>query len=273
MTVRQLLVAWGLAFAVVIGVTLALAIRAPAPAFAQDEIAVIGSSPTLFAVPLAGGGDASLLGDGHPFRRFAKERMTEAELLALLEQALDARVRLIFVEANPLLFDFGFAAHQRPCDGWKAATQAFVVDQRERLRAAYHQSPLPAVRVVDVAPAVLNASQVIDKSVVDSSYPLVLRTPCGLDRLKTLAERARAQQARIVLVLPPRSVFASARIGSATEAALEARAKALADDLGLALFAPESPWPNAEFIDSAHVNAAGRRHFLAALKLWWAAEQ
>jgi hypothetical protein len=71
-------------------------------------------------------------------------------------------------------------------------------------------------------------------------------------------------------VLPPRSIFASARIGAATEAALDARAKALAGDLGVALFAPPSPWPNSEFIDSAHVNAIGRQHFLAALKLWWA---
>jgi hypothetical protein len=215
----------------------------------------------------------SLLGDGRPYRRFAKERITERETLALIGQALDARVRLIFVEANPLLFDFAFAARQRPCDGWKAAARAFVIDQRDRLRAAYHQSSLPAVQTADPDPELMDARHRIDMAVVETSYPLLLRAPCEPARLKALADRARALGACIVLFLPPRSPFATARIGRSTDAALRTDAQQLAERLGVELFAPADAWSDDEFVDAAHVNATGREHFLAALRHWWATRQ
>ena len=131
----------------------------------------------------------------------------------------------------------------------------------------------PIVQANDPDPVLMRASEAIDMTVVDGNYPLLLRAPCAAERLKALADRAHAQRERLVLVLPPRSPFATAHVGAATEAALRTEAQALATRLGSELFVPGGDWTNPEFVDAAHVNAAGRRHFLAALRSWWAAER
>jgi hypothetical protein len=118
LNLRQVVAAWVLALVLVGALTLGpVMLRDRAEARSRSDIVVIGSSLTAYAVPETGGGAASLLGDGRPHRRFAALRITERQVLARLERAINQRAATILLEINPLLVDFADRPYQRPCDG------------------------------------------------------------------------------------------------------------------------------------------------------------
>jgi hypothetical protein len=269
---RQLAIVWVIALALVAGFLVApkwLADRAE-PA-ATDDIVVIGSSLMAHAFPVEAGGATSLLGDGRSHVRIASSRMGEAELLRRFEEAIDRRSPLVFLEANPLIFDLAHSAGQRPCDGWTNWMRNFLGVEQTRVADAYRRI-LDRPRALDYPgdPPTLMSAHRLDPAQVRLVYPIRLRPMCDEAAFKAAVERARAQGTRVVLVLPPRSPDGDRLMGPGVPTEIRRRATALAARLDAELFAPPDQWQNAEFVDTAHLNIAGRRHFLNALRHWWA---
>lgn len=237
----------------------------------RSRVVVLGSSLTAFAVPVAGGGADSLLGDGRPHRRIAMPRMIESQLVAQLDLAIDQRADVILVEANPLFVDFADRLNSRACDGLGKAAEIAVISWRERVAEAYRWlTGLPRADIFRYDPRQAVAKQVVDPVRIRRAYPFTVREPCDGAGLRAAIERARAQGTRIVIVLPPRSPLADRLLGAERTKDLHDRALGFAARHRIEVFAPAGPWRNDEFVDLAHLNVAGRDHFLAELRRWWA---
>lgn len=273
MTGRQLVVAWLGAFIVVTGLLLIPPhLYAPARPPLHAEVVVIGSSLMAYAVPTRGSGATSLLGDGRSHVRLARNSITEAQSLDFLGDALAAKPALIFVEVNPLIFDFADVAGRRACDGPRAAAMAFFRARRLQTIEIYQRlRGYPDWYALASDPVDRFSEQKIDLKAVRLGYPLRARSPCEQQRLQEFASLSRLQRTRLVFVLPPRSPYARAIIGPRVEVELVAAANRLAEQLGVSLFHPGPSWRNGEFVDHAHLNDSGRQHFCAELQRWWAA--
>ena len=271
MTVRALIFVWAGALLAVIGLSVGLATLYPLPApDSFPPIAVIGSSRMNFAVTERGGGSDSLLGDGRPHLRMAEPRISEHATLLLIEEALDRGAPLIFVEANGLLFDFADMAHQRRCDDWTYPTRLFLAERQSQVtRAVRRWRGLHDDRFYIGDPRPLHNAQKLDPVLLRQFAPVFVWPPCEQARLDGLVRRAKTQGSRIVLLLPPRSPAGDAVLGPAFVTTLVAHAKRLAAHTRLEILFFEDGWRNSEFVDDAHVNAAGRRHFLAEMRRWW----
>lgn len=270
MTVRSLIFVWAGALLAVIGLSLGLVTLYPLPApDSFPPIAVIGSSRMNFAVTERGGGSDSLLGDGRAHLRMAQPRISEHATLLLIEEALDRGAPLIFVEVNGLLFDFADIAHQRRCDDWTYPARLFLAERQAQVtRAVRRWRGLHDDRFYIGDPRGLHKRQTLDP-LLQQLAPVFVWPPCEQARLDSLVRRARAQGSRIVLLLPPRSPGGDAVLGRAFVTTLVDHAKRLAAHTGLEILFFESGWRDSEFVDDAHVNAAGRRHFLAEMRRWW----
>ncbi len=273
MTPRRLLIAWLAAVALLAMLSVWPAVLADRAARAQrSPVVAIGSSLLAYAIPVAGQGPTSLLGDGRSHHRIAVRRITEAELLSRLAVAIEQRPAVVLLEANPLLFDFADEAHRRPCDGWPYRVQGALAAGQRQVADAYRRlAGRPLMFAYSGDPPNLAAAQFIGAAEIARRYPIVLRAPCDEPRLRALLARARAQATRVVLLLPPRSPVADRLLGAAVTRDLRRRAELLASRLHVELFAPPGPWRNGEFVDAAHLNRVGRAHFLAELQRWWAA--
>lgn len=276
MSARQLATVWLAALALAAALLFALIWQGERAAAARagppPAIVAIGSSLTAYGIPPSTADPAqSLLGDGRAHRRIAAGRITEPQLLAALDHALDEAPALILLEANPLLVDFADRARQRPCDGWAFRLRHALADSQRRIIEAWRAARgRPPAFIYTADPRNIDSPYAPDPAVTARTYPFLVRSPCDLPRLAAAAARARAQGTRLVLVLPPRSMYAARLLGPARVRALEARATALASELGVPLFITPGDWPNSRFIDKAHMNLAGRAAFLTALRRWHA---
>jgi hypothetical protein len=274
-TPRGLVLAWLSAFALVLILALGPVAMVDRAARAQrGDIVVIGTSIMAYAVPATGTGTTSLLGDERPHIRIAWRRMTESQMLGQLEEAIDQRRALVLVEVNPFLFDFADRAYQRPCDGVAHMVRTHISDTQRRVPAAYRElAGREPTYAMTGEPPNLAAAHALKPERTSRIYPLALRAPCEEARLAAAVAQARAQGTRVVLVLPPRSPDGDRLLGTAAATELRNRATALATRIGVELIVPEGNWPNDEFVDTAHVNLAGRAHFLRDLRRWWATAQ
>ena len=272
MNPRQLLWAWLMALALVAGLTAGPVIRNDRTiANEHSDVVVIGSSLMAYAVPETGGGTGSLLGDGRTHRRLATLRISERQLIANLERAIDQRARTIFIEVNPLIVDFGDHPYQRPCDGWTYAARTWLAEAQWRVIDAYRSLRGKAPQDDYTGdPNNIAATHSGDGAEVRRLDPLVLRNPCDQPRLAAAVARAKALGTKVVLILPPRSPDGDRRLGPQVTQELASRADALSQRLGIPLFAPRDAWSNDEFVDLAHLNLAGRAHFQQDLRRWWA---
>lgn len=238
------------------------------------EIAVVGSSLSRYAIP-AEGGAGMLLGDGRSHRRIAPSRATEAELLELLETAVEDRAEVILIEINTLIRDFAKADQVESCAGWQAVLRTDA--RRERLNLAYSfrrsLGISTAYREGNGEPDDIDRSQRINPRAMKAVYPLKLHLPSCRERLDRLLAQAKAQGAQVAFFLPPRSQVALTYMSPEQVAEIEELARRVARETGVPLFVPHGPWDNFYFKDNSHFNLQGRARFGAELRQWWAARR
>lgn len=273
MTTRQLAGAWFGALTILCGVAIAILRFAPPPAspFGTGEIAVVGSSLTLYAIPPRGEGEGSLLGDGRSHRRVSPNSLDEIEVLELAERAAESDARIVIVEANRLVSSMTGQSRERLCDNFQTGLRGALHRPASELGDAFRRLASPSYRLkgTEEAPKLDLQGQVISPRHIAAIYPLKLRDPSCTARWTDLARRMNDRDGELVLVLFPRSEASYAWQDEKLERELVSRARTVAEQLGVRLFAPEGPWPNSEFVDHGHVNAAGREHFLRELRQWW----
>lgn len=272
MTARAVMLAWLTAALIIAGAIAFLIVGSSRqqPAFHGVEVAVIGSSLMRHAVPKREGGEGGLLGNGWRHWRIGLSSITENDLISLLSRALDEHVKIVFVDANPLLFDFAKSPGKGHCDRAGA-------ELRSRLKAMHlHVTDEYARRFGK--PAELDEVSAADE--VDHAgltqpvrlrgiYPLSLRGPCRVEALERLGAKAKTGGQSIVVVLPPRSATSDRLLGPIQRRDLNAWARFLAGELHAQLFDPKGTWTDSEFVDGEHLNRRGRAHFIAALRAWW----
>lgn len=268
MTAPSLIRAWLLGpLALLAAVLLAGQLTPEPPAqFRGAEVAVIGSSLSAYAIPESG---TQLAPGGARHWRIGIALPGEPDLLELLERAVAERPSLILLEANALVARFALDPRRGTCASpagklRQAAKRVHVraVDALRRLFGA--RASLDGMG----EPAQLDRPQTIDQALLKASYPLTIRPPCDEPRLQVSVRRAQAQGTRVVLIAPPRSPIGERWLGPAQSRAARAEMQALAARLGVPLFEPAGPWPDAQFVDHAHLNARGRAQFVAALRGW-----
>lgn len=259
MTARQVLLAWLLG-PLTLGVALLCAAWwAPEPArrFDGAQVAAIGSSLTVHAMP-----QRFRLGDGRQVRRIGISVPSEADLLTLLEAAIDERAGQVLLEATPFVADFAFEQPKgchMPARSLREALRQGQVQLVDRLRRLFGQrTSLDGMQ----EPRRLDRAQQINPALVATFYPLTLHPPCQGDRLARAVARAKVQGTRVTLLMPPRSPYGQARLGAAQERELTAETRRLADRLGIDLLVPSAGWNDGDFVDHAHLNAQGRARFL-----------
>lgn len=268
MTMAGLIRAWLLGPLALLATLLLAAQLTPEPParFRGAAAAVIGSSLSAYALPESG---AAIAPGGAQHWRIGIALPGEPELLELLDSAVAERPGLILLEANPFVARFALDPRRGTCTPpagklRQAAKRAQVrgVDALRRLFGA--RSSLEGMG----EPAQLDRPQTIDQALLKASYPLTIRPPCDEPRLLAAVQRAKAQGTRVVLIAPPRSPIGERWLGPAQSRATRTEMAALAVRLGVPLFEPAGPWPDAEFADHAHLNAQGRTHFVIALREW-----
>lgn len=269
MNVRQLLAAWALALAVLIGAVAVSAMAAPEPAqrFDGADLAAIGSSLTAHALP-----EAARLGDGRNVRRIGINMASEHQLLVLLDSAITEGVPVVLLEASSFLVDFQYEPANGcavPAAGLREAMHQGQVALVDRLRRLVGLTDIAALRTsLDGLhePGDLDQTGKITPREIARHYPLRLHPPCERERLMALAQLAKARGVQIVLVLYPRAPAGEALLGSVQSAQLRGMAQGLADQLGVPLFAPDQGWNDAQFADQAHLNRSGRARFMMLLE-------
>lgn len=267
MTPRSVLGAWALALAVVLLAVLAGGLAPQPAAFHGARIAVIGSSQMRYAVPKAGGGADSLLGDGRSHFRIGVGAISEIEAETLLARAIDEHAELVLVDAAPLIYDLAWGHARGRCDQPLRPYRATIKQAQVRVTDTWARwAHLSTNRRDRGEPPDLDDRRPLDLAGASIQFPLHLRGPCDLAGLNALVRRARAGGTSVVLVSLPRSVSAERLMGPGQSAQIDRKAVGLASDLGVPLVAPRGPWPDDRFVTLGHTNRAGRAQFLAALR-------
>lgn len=277
MTPRALASAWALAICVLMVAAAALAARASSvpPVFGGAQIAVIGSSQSKYAFAKHAGRESadgtygSLLGDGRSHFRIGLPAISEAEAVALVEQAAAERAELILLEVWPFVYDLPSLHSARRCDQPARRLRVWLKERQ------LQQTDVVA-RLIGRATSTDDGGEPPD---IDTRTPegfaasargfgLVMRGPCDMDRLARVVRVAQSGGSRIVLVAPPRSATADRLLGADQVQALDSAARDLARRLHVPLFAPAGPWPDASFVSIGHLSGSGRGQMQAWLRAW-----
>ena len=195
--------------------------------------------------------------------RFGQHSATELELLALARMAAARDGGLIFVEANQIVARLRVA--RQDCSTTREAERLFQRFRRFVVASLDFNPPhLPGLGVVEG-----DRAQVLDPERMARSYPLVPRAACRLAAWKALV--AGPGGGRIRFVLMPRSAAGAAMMDAARQTALLKAADVFAAAVGAPLLkpAPKGFWPDAFFIDEAHLNKAGALRFQRWLAGAW----
>jgi hypothetical protein len=197
--------------------------------------------------------------------RITLNNLSDAETVERVRDAVDVGVREIFVEIDPLLRVFR--------SGEVPAYFRMVRDFSDRLRGA-------AIHTLGLGPAVANdgiSSDSLGEGTYNGNtdalaldYPVFVRAPRDPTAIAEALAIARRQGLDIVWVAMPRSQTAAAYLGPAFETAFAGRLQEFAANFGARIWRPTKSWPDAFFVDQAHLNAAGRARFMSELRRYGA---
>lgn len=259
--------------------TLALRpVERPVFDFGDAEIAVVGSSLSLFAVPASGSGESSLLQDGRSHVRMGLLSASAAETEDLLAQAIEQHKMLILLEVRPFIFVHNNQIEGRLCADLWCETQQHIANLRGNFSDHYRLLlNRPANYTVRLGQGTGTLGALNEgfslREPLSKAYPVSFLAEDPSVKLQSLVRQAREQDTRIILFLPPRSPTATAYIGPEETAEIERRARHYADVLQLPIFNPDVAWSDEDFIDRGHMGRSGRAKFISALRLWWSASQ
>lgn len=272
--IRGILAAWAAAFGAAAMVILAFlsvppderALGQPIP---EAEVYFIGTSLIGHAVPPYGTG---ALYEGMDHIRLFAPGMREGLTLDLAEAAVaTARVKVVAIEAYPFVRDFNHVKLEKDRRG--------VLEEQANTLVATALSVHAAVRTLDlrfgfgsdpmlrfIAERPVELPRRIREARLQLIYPLHIRPPSDMQRLKRLVDTARSRGVEVWLLAPPRSELAATLMGLEVNEQLSAAIEQLARSLDCKMFAPAKFWPNHLFRDQAHLNIEGRTRFLAELR-------
>ena len=242
-------------------------------------VVVIGSSLMMYAIPGAESGEQSLLGDGRGHIRLGVSSITESQTITLLERVLKSQTESIFIEIHPRGMDF--ASVMRDDQGIRRIflheltdqIRTFSLNSRRELgtRSGWRtKTPLrtSAHWSMTSEPSRLDAVFNIPRNTFERLYPIRTRPPAELGRLNRLLSLAKNRNTDVILIAPPRSQAAVDYMGTVCSISLEEHFQNLAEQLDGPLFQPARYWPDAYFIDQAHMNRRGRKRFCNELARW-----
>ncbi len=194
------------------------------------------------------------------------------ELLALLDQAGEDGVPTVLLEANSLLFALQGQDANLHCSNLSCTIRRFIALERQRYSAGLrHLLAMPSAEAqrMDMALSEPTASQWRKSSAPLRDQSLTFHDRSNSD-IVAAVKRAQTRGTKVILLLPPRSPAAERTLPDGQVEEMYLRANALANELGLPIFAPRAGWSDADFVDRAHMSREGRERFLRELRAWWA---
>lgn len=232
----------------------------------DGDLIFIGSSLTRNAVPaetklaLNGGGNLKI-------SRYTLSRIAENEALDLLEKAIAARPKRIFLEINP------FAIDLTPPFDWTGLTAKMILAQYRVVRRKVARSALDLIAVPK--PSLQNEDWPEDPRFdlkpedLERVYPFHLKSSAEIARLKTIVINAKKTGVDIVFTSFPRAQTAHDYLGDTVVQDTSAHLGQLAGVVELPIYIPATHWPDSFFHDQAHLNPAGRERFLSEFSIWF----
>lgn len=267
-----MLACWIAAFAIALAglVLLARPAQLPRPGFDAVEVAVIGTSLVHRAIPATGKPGELLPGRGAHFR-IGLAAPSREEILLLVEQASEAGVGTVLIEANPLIFTLSGHTANLHCNSLSCRVRYRVAQERRKLaagaRALLGMPSADEIRLINAL------GEPVERQWAYSTGPMrgesfTFHELDNADIVETIA-RTKARGVEIILLLPPRSPSAELLLPEGQAQELASRAEALSEELDVPLFAPHEGWSDADFVDRAHMSRQGRERFLRELREWW----
>lgn len=195
--------------------------------------------------------------------RAASPGLTDSETIGRLERAIDAGVKNIFIEIDPLLRTI--RPDQIP-DNLR-----MLRDFSDKLRGAALQLLSSRSSVVDndtFDP--LFYSRAYNGNTVELAlyYPVAAHPPRDPVSIAKALATARQRGLDVVWIAMPRSETAANYFGAAFEAAFEKQLQEFAAGFDATIWRPAQFWPNRYFVDQSHLNAAGRTRLLSEFGLY-----
>lgn len=237
-------------------------------------IMVIGSSLMRSAIPgIGSGNEGGLLGDGRSHTRLAISGIREEQALYLLERLLKKDVKVIFLEANPFIFDF--ATYKNNLNSTSSLFLTELLRQKSKEIAAKVNFLLKRGFLYETLTD--EPRGLFDNFKGDinqrKKYPLYLRPPKYIEKLEKIIKILKYKGIKLILIAPPRSMWSAQFIDDSSAKELELSYQRLAKRFDILLFQPDPFWSNENFVDSGHLNNFGRERFLKELKVWWSKHQ
>lgn len=213
---------------------------------------VIGTSLVLHAFPpeyaakalFPEASDADLIG------REAWGGLSETETVRLLQHAIDAGVKKVFVEIDPLLH---------------IPSRPMIPEFSDRLRAAALQ-PLQFADHDTFDPNFYTRVYDGNTRELGIYYSAATHAPGNPASIDQALATARKRGLDVVWIAMPRSRAANNYFGSA----FDTRLQDFSEVFHATIWRPAEFWPNEFFVDHSHLNAKGRARFLSELRLYLA---
>ena len=239
----------------------------------QDSTAVfVGSSLTDHVIPHDDAGLSQELGG--PYAKNVHRGVRRHSFIRERDYARGAGVDVVFVEVTHFLFD---QARVIPSKGWFAhgweplrdLGKRFLGDVRVIGREALTQAGLKR----DYTKRKIDREYKLIPEVIKELFPATPKRTREVDFLVRAIRDMQEAGGEVILVVPPLSEVAYELAGEGALEEVSQLAAALSKETGAKLFAPAAPWPNSFYIDSSHVNRAGRERFRAELIDWLSANR
>lgn len=228
----------------------------------------VGTSLLDHAVPDEDPVLAELLGG--PFEKHVHLGVRRHEILREIRLAESADSKFIFIELSHFLYQL----HGNPREtGWFAtgwmplrqAGHAMLANTRTLGLEALSQLGVKRHRQGDR----LDLPYQLRPERLEAIFPLRPGPTIGTAQLAQVIREKKNTTTEVILIVPPFSELAHQLAG---DGAIEEIAR-LASELSLAtgapLFMPAHPWPDSFYIDSSHLNRAGRERFRTMFVDWF----
>lgn len=234
----------------------------------QDSAAVfVGSSLTDHAIPPDDDRIAALLGGSYV--KNGHRGVRRQTFIRELDFARSAGAKVVLIEVTHFLYDQARVPEQK---GWFASGWYPLHNFGERLladtRVIGREALTQAGILGDYTNRSIRRKYKLDPKVLDQLFPIKPGRSRELQGLSVAIERLQSEGAEVILMVPPVSEVAFELAGDGALEEVARLARDYADETGAALFIPRAPWPNSFYIDSSHLNVAGRARLSDELVQW-----
>ncbi len=227
----------------------------------------IGTSITDYAVPETDSDLTNALSG--PFEKHVFYGVRRPEILRELEWARTNGRPVVFVEVTHFLLEL---AGSPDTDGWQAAGWPPMRQYGNDLLADARLIGLRASAFVGAQKSValnnIDRAYRVRHNWIKSLFPIRPGATRDYADLVSAIADLRSVGTKVILIAPPFSQLAHDLSGPDAFDQVAMLARDLSQETGAPLFMPQQPWPNMLYIDSSHLNRAGREKFRRQLLDW-----